>query len=370
MNYKEKGITIKQAFAVFILSTCGPIVRLIPAHVAKISKEASWVAPFVLVLFGIVTIFAVNKLINGIKDKDGKKVNIKNIDDTFLKVYGKILGRIICVIYLIWLILGTALQLRIFSERFVITLMVYAPIDFFIISMLILLFFILNTRIEAFGRFAQFYVPLIFGIFIIILIAISKDIDIRNLLPVTIYNTKEIFLGGFEIAGICSFFPYLFFFGEYIKDKQDINKNKNYAIMCVATISMIAILTTVGVFGHRVSSVFSQPFFMALKSIKVFASIERIESIFIAFWVIADLVVISFLMTAATNLCKNTFNLSNRKVAIIPLIFIVYSVVLIIGRSYLSLIKLSGYIVVPLNVLFGLVIPILSLIIAKVRKFI
>jgi hypothetical protein len=177
-------------------------------------------------------------------------------------------------------------------------------------------------------------------------------------------------MGGFEIAGICSFFTYLFFFGEHIIDKQNINKNKKYAIVCVVVISLISILTTVGFFGHRVTFVFSQPFFMTLKSIRIFESIERVESIFIAFWVIADLVVISFYILAASNLCKNTFKLSSRKVAIVPLVLILYILIHVIGKSYLMLINFSTYFVVPVNVFMGLGIPLITLIIAKFRKLV
>lgn len=368
MKYKEKGITINQAIAIFVLSASAPLVRVVPGYVAKVSNETAWLTPFVLILFGIITIFVINKLINHMKNKNGEKINIRNIDETFTIVYGKIVGKILNIIYIIWLLLATAIQTRVFGERFVITLLVYAPIGFFIISLLIATFAILNMRIEAFGRFSQFYLPLIFGIFSIILIAISKDIHINNLLPVTIYDAKKIFLGTFEIAGICSFFTYLFFFGECIVDKQNIKKNMKYAITCVVVISMMIIVTTIGFFGYKVTSVFSQPFFMALKSIKIFGSIERIESIFIAFWVIADLIIVNFLLFAATNLCKNTFNLSNRRVTVVPIMFILYILVLVIGKSYFSLINFSANFVVPLNVFFGLGIPAVTLIIAKCRK--
>ena len=371
MTYKEeKGISLKQLIAMFVLASAAPLVRSIPGLAAKTAGAAAWLSPLIVILLGILSVITLNKLINGIKGKDGNERNIKNLDDVFCITYGKIVGRIICVVYIVWLIILMAVQTRLFAERFVITLLIYAPVDFFIISMLVIVYIMSRLRVEAFGRFSQVFSLLLVVIFGIIILSISKDITINNLLPVTFYDTKNILLLAFEIAGICCFFTYGLFFGEKILDKGNVKKEKFHIVLPVVIIALITILTTIGVFGYRVTGNFAQAFSMALKSISIFGSIERIESVLIAFWVVADMGFVVFFMIATSNLAKNTFKLSSRKVAILPIVILLYIVVMLLAKSYIYLIDFVGMVIIPLNLLFGFVIPIMTLGVAKCRKLV
>lgn len=370
MYKKEKGISIKQLIAMFVLAAAAPLVRSIPGVAAKTAGVSAWVSPLIVIFLGVVSVITLSRLMNNMKTKDGEKINIKNLDDVLCITYGKIFGRMICVIYILWLIILMAVQTRLFAERFVITLLIYAPADFFIISMLVIAYIMSRLRIEAFGRFSQIFSLLLVVIFGVIILSISKDITVNNLMPVTIYDTKNILLLAVEIAGICCFFTYGLFFGEKILDKHEINKNKFHIVLPVVIISLITILTTIGVFGYRVTGNFAQAFSMALKSISIFGSIERIESILIAFWVVADMGFVVFFMIAAANLSKNTFKLSSRKAAILPIVILLYIVVMLLSKSYIYLIDFVGMVIIPLNLLFGFIIPIVTLGVAKCRKLV
>lgn len=370
MTKEEKGISMKQVIAIFVLSAAAPLVRLVPAFVAQKSGAASWLILPVLMLYGFILTIIVNKLINGFKDKNGNKIKIKNLMDVFDITYGKTIGKILCIIYILWILLCMSVQVRIFAERFVVTLLIYAPIDFFIISMLVIIYFMSNTRIEAFGRFSQITIIVFLIIIGIVAIIIVKDIDTNNLLPVTIYDTKNILISATEIAGLCCFFTYSFFFGKKILDKENINKNRKFVIFPIAFITFSSIITTIGVFGHEAVAVFTQPFFSVLRNISLFNSIERIESILVALWVTADVTLVCFLLLCVSNLCKNTFKLSSRKVAIAPLLLLLYGLVLLVGKSYIYMLNFSALVIIPTNLFFGMIFPLITVFTAKFRKLI
>lgn len=368
MTKNEKGITMKQVVAIFILSTAAPVVRLIPGFVAEVSGAASWAFFPITLFFGIVIIGVLNKLMNGFKDKNGNKIKIQNLNEAYSLVYGRKAGKILSVVYIIWLLLCLAVQVRLFAERFATTLLIYAPLDFFIISMLVIVYVMNNIRIEAFGRFSQLFSIVFLIVMGIVTLIIIKEVDINNLLPITTYDIKGVLLSGLEITGLCVFFTYSFFFGEKITDKENINKNKKYAVLSAIYIVMIVIITTIGVFGHKVTAEFIQPFLATLKYINIFNSVERIESILVALWVIADVTLICFLLLCTSNLCKNTFKLSNRRTAVVPMLLVLYGIILLIGKSYIYLLDFATIVIFPLNLLFGLIIPLITIPIAKSRK--
>ena len=107
---------------------------------------------------------------------------------------------------------------------------------------------------------------------------------------------------------------------------------------------------------------------MALKVINLFGVLERIESIFITFWVVADFILITYNVLIASNICKQKFKLTKRRIAVTPIVFIIFMLSTIIANSYFSLQVIFIKYVSEINLIIGLVIPIITFVIAKLRK--
>lgn len=106
---------------------------------------------------------------------------------------------------------------------------------------------------------------------------------------------------------------------------------------------------------------------MALKVINVFGVIERIESVFITFWVVADFILITYNMFVVSSICKQRFKLTQRRIAVTPLVFVTFILSMLIANNFFSLQILFTKYLANINLIFGFAIPFLTYGVAKIR---
>ena len=169
---KNEKINIFQIVAIYILVSIVPVVRYFPIIMAESAGKAAWLAAIVCVAPSIVLVWILHELMNKVKRKDNVKID--TLADVFDSAYGKIIGSIITFVYLIWILIFAATELRLFAERLISTTYIYAPIIFFILTMLILVFFVVRGKIVNFGRFAELFVELFILVFMFIIITSSQ----------------------------------------------------------------------------------------------------------------------------------------------------------------------------------------------------
>ena len=135
-------------------------------------------------------------------------------------------------------------------------------------------------------------------------------------------------------------------------------------------IGVIGIFVTLGTFGKELLPTLAQPFFMALKVISVFGVIERIEAVFITFWVVADFILITYYIITASKICKQRFKLTKRRIAVTPIVFIIFTLSMLIANNFFALQILFTEFMSNINLIFSFGIPIITYIIAKLRGLI
>ena len=365
---KDEKISIFQTVAIYILVSIVPVVRYFPIIMTGSAGKGAWVAAILSIIPNILLVLTLHTLINKLKTKDGKQV--QTFSDVFNTVYGKVIGTVITIIYLIWTILFAAVELRLFGERLISTTFTYAPIGFFLITMLILVFFVVRGKVANLGRFAEFFLELFIIVIIFVVITASSNFNFTNFWPVTIYDGKGIAMGILKGTNVFNMFTFSLFFGDKIRDKENIKKTGMIAAIGTATIGLLGILITLGTFGEDLLPTLSQPFFMALKVINLFGVLERIEAVFITFWVVADFVLIAYNVLIASSICKQKFNLSKRKFAVTPIVFIILILATIIANNYFSLQVIFIKYLSEISLSLGLFVPIITLGVARIRSFI
>lgn len=365
---KDEKISIFQTVAIYILVSIVPVVRYFPIIMTESAGKAAWLAALLSIIPSVILVLTLHSLMNKVKTKDN--ISVSTLADVFDVVYGKIIGSILTYIYLIWILIFAAVELRLFAERLIATTYIYAPIMFFILTMLVLVFFIVRGRISNFGRFAELFVELFILVFIFILLTAASNFDVTNFYPITTYDAKGIGIAVLKGTNVFNMFTFAMFLGNKIRDKENIKKTGSYAAIFTGVIGLIGVVVTLGTFGKDLLPTLSQPFFMALKVISLFGVLERIEAIFITFWVVADFVLIAYNILVASNICSTKFKLSKRRIAVTPIVFIIFILAIIIANNYFTLQMLFINYLSYFNLIICLGIPFLTYGIAKLRKVI
>ena len=365
---RNEKISIFQTVAIYILVSIVPVVRYFPIIMTGSAGKAAWLAAILSIIPNILLVCTLNTLMNKLKAKEGKK--IETLSDVFDTVYGKFIGTIISIIYLCWTVLFAAVELRLFGERLIATTFIYSPIVFFLITMLILVFFVVRGKTSNFGRFAEIFLELFLLVIIFVVITASSNFNLTNFWPVTTYESQGIAMGILRGTNVFNMFTFAMFFGDKIRDKENIKKTGTFAAIATGIIGLLGIIITLGTFGEDLLPTLSQPFFMALKVISLFGVLERIEAVFITFWVVADFVLITYNILVASNICKQKFKLTKRIIAVTPIVFIIFILATIIANNYFSLQVIFIKYLSEISLILGLFVPIITFGVARTRKLI
>lgn len=361
MNNDNGKISIRQATLLFIVMFCAPTIRYIPLYTAEAAKQAAWLSPLVATVWEIIYMFVWMQFL--------KKHSEKSFVVIIQEITGKFLGKIICLLYFLWLTLLLSYNIRMYAERIITTTMPGVSIFVVVAVMLLLVGYIGKYGIVPLAKMCELFFIAIMGIFFIFDILILPKMQLENLYPITLKDALPVLKGSLGVIAIFAYNILIFIFNDKIDYKQ--GDFKKISIKTIIIITIIATLSTaipLAVFGWSVVIKMPIPFINTMMEISWFDIIERMEAAIIVLWIMADFVLISLFVYAAIHMIRVTFNLSNVSGLSTMFILSMFFVSIFLADSTVELRTLSESILTPSNIIFGYAIPILLFGIGKIRK--
>lgn len=362
MELTNGKISVKQAICLLLLGLGAPSLRVIPNYVSVYSEQASLVTPIIASLLTILLICTWADLFT--KTKKGSLYEI------YQKTFGTIICNIIISFYLVWTMALTSLYLRMYGERVVGAILFNANLPTILAIMCILIYFVINQRIDGIGRSVEILVNVLIFIFITAFIFVFPNIKLENIYPITYYDALPILKGSFPVLALMCYVTVITILGDKIADKQNIRKIGIKVTLFFTMLLVILILVTIGLFGYRMTEQFIFPYFSTLKSIKIMDSIERVESLVISTWISSDFAIITLFSLASLTLIQKLFKMkSYKKVSFWFILFIFFLTI----SSTTNVYKIEYWtrvVAVPVNVMLFWGVPIIAWIVGKCRKIV
>lgn len=356
----SKKISIRQAVFLFLTVTFTPAVRLISVYAAQRAKQAAWLTPTIAIVMLILLCFVWQTLYK--KYKDFSLMNI------YSDITGSFIGKMLIIVHLLWMVLLTALYVRYFALRMVGSIYPNISMSIFMISILIVIAYTLRFGLTTLARLNEIVLPLLTGAFYILLVLMLPNIKFKFLTPISYRDILPIFDGSIGTMGILAYFSALFIIGDRINNKERI-KRAGIAVSLFLLVAWTAIIVvSLGTFSYSVVQRTQLPFLIAVKQISLFNTIEKIESIVIAFWVLSDFVLISLFTLFALQLLKSLFKLSDTKPLISIYLIFIYILSMFLANSSFEMQKISDVFFIPINIALGFVLPVVVFLIGKLRK--
>lgn len=356
---KDK-ISVRQAAILFLVMVYSPAIRILPSYAANEARYAGWLTPLFAVLPFIGLVFVMQALFQNNKDM--------NLSDLILRVFGGFLGRVILSLYLLWLIILLGSYVRFFAERFLSALLPNTSISFFTVSILVVAFYAVRGGIVQLTRTIEILFILFSAVFIILFLLTISNLNLANLLPVTYYDIIPLTKASYPAIGIWSYFTIVFFFGDKINDKENIRRFGWQSAIYLVITSLMLLIQTIGTYGYVIIKRLPLPYYIAIKSISLLNTIERIESLALSFWVIVDFAIIAVFLYINMSIIKSLFSLSEKKHMLSPVAVFAFVIAYYIGRNRTELYAFSKIVGLPLNVLFFFLFPFVLLLVGKIRK--
>lgn len=360
MRDERQKISIRQAAFFLLTLTFTPSIRIIPVYAAEKAKQAAWLAPIITSVMLILLACVWQTLYK--KNKDCSLIDLYSL------ITGRIIGKILGVIHLVWIMLLTALYLRYFAVRLVSSIYPIFSMKIFIVIMLVLVAYTLRFGLTTLARFNEIVLPILAGLFFLLVLLMLPNIKWGFLTPVTYRSIVPVIKASVGVTSIVVYFSFLFFVGDRISSKENIKKaGVSIAVFLLLSLTAI-IIVTLGTFSHSVAERTQLPFLVAVKQISLFNTIEKIESLVVAFWVLSDFVLISFFIICTFSILKSLFKLSDTKSFINIYMVFIYFLSLLLANSVFEMEQLSTLLFIPGNLILGFGVPIIMLIVGKLRK--
>lgn len=360
MLASREKISIRQAVILFVMTVYSSALRLFPAYSAKMARRAGWLSPIFAVLWFICLVYIIQALF-----KNNKEANLADI---IFKTLGRVLGTVLLILYLLWTLVLLGLYTRHFAERFLSSVLPNTPMPFFTVTMLAVIFYVVRGGFVYLSRTAE-TLFLIFSVILALLFFMSlPNIEIINLFPVTHYDFLPVVKASFANISVWCLFTFLFFFGDKINNKEHIKRFGMKGALYLVIFTLMILIQTIGMYGYSVIERVSIPYIFVIKSISVLDTIEKIESVALATWLIADFITLSVVVYIAVSIIKSIFSLSDDKSLVSPVTIFAFIFSQYISKSRFELENLSNYIIIPATIVMGFIFPLIILITGKIRK--
>ncbi|MEH7125179.1 endospore germination permease [Bacillus sp. JJ1532] len=356
----EKGKISSLQMAMLMYPTIvATAILSVPSLTAKFAQQDLWLSPILASIIGFVTVYitvSLHKLYPG-----------QTIVQFSEHIIGRFPGKILDFFILSFYLITTGVVVRVYAEFIVGSFLFKTPISLIISLMALLCAFSVHGGLEVVGRVAQLIFPIFVIPLIILIILLSRDFEISNILPILERGIIPPLKGAIVPFGWFSEFFLIIFLLPFLADMK---KGMKYGIMTVFVVMVTLVgvnLIVLFVLGTTIDSKV-YPLMVASRYISLADFFENLESVVMALWIVGAFVKISMLYYVVALGTAQWLNLTDYRPIIWPI------GILIVEFSFWSLpntMEYSRYTVKGFPfyaILIQTIIPLFLLIIAVLRK--
>lgn len=359
----EKGrISPLELSILAILFTIGTTILAIPSVMTAKAGQDAWLSSLIGVfLVGMLAYFFV------ICTKAMKRETYINYLE---RVYGKIIGKIIGVLYVYFGFVGTTSLIFQFSDFVTTHMLIDTPIEVLNIMLAIVVILVVRAGLEVLARTGELLLPWLLFLFIALVIFLIPQTEPDRISPlyeasiVTHLSAATDFLA---FAG----FPLVMFLMFYPGSINRPDKTKwNFVIGTVigAAVVGVLVLLCILVLGAPATARQVFPSYVLAKSVSLFDIIQRIEAVMASMWILTIFFKTSIYFYGCVIGLAEILAVKNYRFLVIPmgLLAIVFSNFVYPNVSYMAYWDDSYW--VPYSMIMGFFIPLLTLIVDKIKS--
>lgn len=360
MYTHNANVSVRQARLLLILQMFNMSMLVIPRVAAELAGHDGYMLPIWGFLLGLIYILLITKLLNRFPGE--------GLDTFAPKVLSKWIGGLVIILFVVKLLIGAGIEIRLFAEMVSKVLLPQTPLPVIILMLLFAVYYLIKSGLEASGRMAEIlayfvFVPLVFVLGLVLIKA-----DYGELLPVFTAGPASVLSGAYIMSMTFMPLEFMLVIGALVNKPSKVRKICIYATGIIAAIEVAIIaLTFMGV-GMVTSSKQIWPVLTLMQSIQLPGSfLENQEILMMSWWIMSVYMYISGSLYVAGLTISKVFKFNRQNVTVLPLIPIVFFVAMIpgsLGEAYAYMTKFSKY----TGSLFLFVIPLILLVVAKVRK--
>ena len=340
-----------EAVFLIVMVTVNEIIFNIPNFVIINSGSASWIT--ILMHFIVILVFGffIAKFFN--------KLGVKDLVDVSKDLGGNVLKWIIGILYILLFIGVSSYILRYFSNVLELVYFEDTPISFLMLLFLIGGVFASNKGIKGIANINLLLFPIILLSLIIILFSTVKDIVPQRIFPILGFGAYKTFILGFSTIFTFGEIAYLFFLMPLLKNPNDYKQTVITSIIISGIYMLFSVLCLIMVFPYAAFTDETLSMYLLTRKITFGNFFQRIDAMFILFWILSVLVFLSLNFYFISNILKKLVNIKYSSELNYSLALIIFSISLL----YKSIAKMKFILNVYIKYAFIILCLVISFII-------
>lgn len=285
------------------------------------------------------------------------------------QVLGAHLGRLVTLLYLLYLALVLSINLRLVGEFFLFAFLPRTPVIIVIGVLALLAVWAARAGIEVIGRAAEVVFPLLIGSILLICLLLVRDLRLSQLLPFQIRLTGPLphLQDVVNVSARMVEVVWLGILAPSVNKPQALWRTALKAQLWLGALWVLMNITIVGTLGRAIEPHLF-PFFDSAKQVMIADFLERIDSLFLAVWLFGMCLRVSVLLWSLAVGTQALVGASSYRPLVLPLGAIALFYSILIGRSFNEVqAALAPAVFTPIGLLFGTLFPLLLLGLAAVR---
>ncbi|MCH6266102.1 MULTISPECIES: GerAB/ArcD/ProY family transporter [Neobacillus] len=357
----EKGKISPHQFTIMIvLFIVGGSVLYVPSGLIHTAKQDAWLASILVVGLALLLVLMFNAL--------GSRFPNMNFAQYCEELLGKWLGKFVSLLYFFYFFLSTATFVRQFGDFVIIQLLRETPILAIHILLIVIMTMAVRYGLEPFSRAIEIFFPFIFLLFVLFTISIFPMIQFQHLQPVLDNGLKPIMSTAVKALGT----PYLqlvLFLMVFPAVNRTKPAKKSFLLGTVIGGSVLTLVTLMSIlcFGSNFSE--NQQFvtYVLALNINIGGFWQRIEAVMAFIWFVTIYIKITVYFYGSVLCMGQILKLKEYKSLTFPLGLITLFLSLIINKNIVESDQQAEW-WTAFSLPFGLFIPLLLLVVSKVRK--
>lgn len=355
-------ISARQFTIITLLFSIGTAILIIPASMAQDVKQDAWIAATVGVVLSLLLVKVYITL--------GKTTASLSFIKANEKILGKIIGKLMSIGFILFTALSVAELLYFIGKFMQSEVMPETPTFAFAFLFILIIMYATYLGLEVFARSAEILFPLFLFIFVVFVICISPQIDIRNIQPVFEEPARSILYSILMFMSVFSFpmVVLLMIFPSAVNVQKSAQKGFYIGTVLGGMVLIIVITLSTLVLGAKNTSLQTFPSYELAQSISIGNFLQRIEIIMTFMWITTIYIRIFIYFYATVVGLGQLLNLKSYRPLILPLGMIVVALSEIVHPNIVHSNIYNKEIWLPFSLVFALFLPVLLLLVAKIRK--
>lgn len=353
-------VSVRQVEILLILQMFNTSILLLPRIAANHVGRNGYILPIVSLVFGLIYLYVITGITNRFKGD--------TIVEFMPKILPKAISHIIIGVFIVKILIGTGLEIRMFGEMISQIMLPTTPLPVIILVMLLTTAYLVKSGVEATARMAEVLMYFIFIPLTIVLAFIVAKADYKQLMPFFETDVLSVGRGAYYIS--LSFMPieFMLVLAGLMKKQEKSRRAVLVALIIIAVIEAIVIVLTYIGIGVNEASRQMWPVLTLMQSVQFPGSwIENQEVFMMTSWIFSIYMYICSGLYFTSLMASRSFKFKRENVFILPIIPVVYFIS-IFPKSLVDAYKYYITFHYQFGIWFLLPVPIILWLIAKMRK--